>query len=264
MPFELPAGTAVTLTSATPRTETHGDNRVIAISLGLTLKGPNTILDRLSPTLRDTLYKAAEAQDVLPGVEETTPLLRTRGIEQLTLGGSLDGWVLTVAHGIGDDTAIVLGGCKVDKFRLAPHEGGSVDLLFRIGSSDVDAEELGLLCSKLGQEISIALAAPKKPDVVIDGTTAAFEADHPDASSPEDLFAASLASDRHAGDPDTPDDSGDGLGDDDVGDSEGGDPDIGAEVAAFEEGLQRAALEAGLRPKVQRRVRLVAGGASVE
>lgn len=120
MPFELTTPTAAILSTVTPRTEVHGDDRVFAISLGIKLVGANTLLDKLSPTLRDTLYKAVEVQDVLPGVEESTPLLRTRGIEQVTLAGSLEGWTLTVDHGIDEDAPITLGGCRVDKFRVVP------------------------------------------------------------------------------------------------------------------------------------------------
>lgn len=185
MPFELTEPTDATLCSVTPRTETHGDDRVFAISLGIKIVGPNTMLDRLSPSLRETLYMAVEGQDQLPGVERTTPLLRTKGIEQVTLAGTMEGATLHVDHGIDSSDPITLGGCKVDKFRVSPKEGGTVELMFRVGSNDIDATEAGLLCSHLSQQISITLSAPKPLADAIDGTTAAFEADHPDAT---DLF----------------------------------------------------------------------------
>ena len=188
MPFELTTPTAAILSTVTPRTEVHGDDRVFAISLGIKLVGANTLLDKLSPTLRDTLYKAVEDQDVLPGVEVSTPLLRTRGIEQVTLAGSLEGWTLTVDHGIDEDAPIALGGCRVDKFRVVPSEGGTVELKFRIGSNDIDSTEAGLLCSHLSQEINITLKAPKKAADTIDGSVDAFKRDHPDAVDPTDLF----------------------------------------------------------------------------
>ena len=51
----------------------------------------------------------------------------------------------------------MLGGCKVNKFRIEPKEGGTVDLMLRIGSNDIDAAEAGLLCSHLSQMINITL-----------------------------------------------------------------------------------------------------------
>jgi len=82
-------------------------------------------------------------------------------------------------------------------------EGGSVVLLFRVGTSDISEHEAGVLFGKLGQEVMLTLRAPVKADgPVIDGTTghpglADSQAAHGDDAT--DLFAAG-ASDRHAGD----------------------------------------------------------------
>lgn len=188
--FEL-TDTPAILTSVTPRTETHGDDKVFAISLGLKITGPNTLLDKLTPALRHMIYTAnPDATPELPGVEESTPLLRCPGVELMTLKAALEGWTLAVDHGIDEADPITLGGCKVDKFKVAPSQGGTVDLMFRIGSNDIDATEAGLLCSHLSQEIKITLTAPKPKAEAIDGTGADFAADHPDLPSAEDLFAA--------------------------------------------------------------------------
>lgn len=185
--FVIPTSTAAKLNSLTPRIERHGEDCVPAVTLGLTLTGPNTLLDLLQPGLRDVLYKAVEGQEVLPGVEHATPLLRTRALERIKLKmPEMLGWQLVIEHGIGDDSAIDLHDCKVDKFSCEPFEGGSVELSFRVSTSDVDETYMGHLAMKLGQEVQIQLHAPEaKPDA-IDGTQAAFDADHPDAG---DLFA---------------------------------------------------------------------------
>lgn len=185
--FQLLAATAAKLTSFTPRIEKHGDDSVPAVSLGLTITGPNTLLDALQPGLRDALYKAPEGQETLPGVEGSTPLLRTRALERIKLRtAEMIGWRLIVEHGIGDDSAVDLHDCKVDKFLLEPFEGGSVQLSFRVGTSDIDENYLGCLGMKLGQEVQIQLHAPQPKPAAIDGTVEAFKADHPDAA---DLFA---------------------------------------------------------------------------
>lgn len=198
MTFEILTPTDAKLRSVTPRTEKHGDDDVFAISLGLSITGPNTMLDALSPTLRHALYMAVPGQDPLPGVEPATPLLRCKVMQEVKLGPSaFEGWTLAVDHGIDESEPITLGGCKVDKFVVLPSEGGTVELRFRIGSSDIDATEAGLLCSHLGQVVSFTLKAPeaRKPETVIDGTGAEFKKDHPDAG---DLFAA--AHGGHEGD----------------------------------------------------------------
>lgn len=251
MAFEL-TDAAAKLSSVTPRTERHGDDEVFAISLGFKLTTANTILDRLNPTLRDALYKAVEGQEVLPGVDATTPLLRTRAIDSLSLGACFEGWTLTIPHGIDEDQPIKIGNARVDKFKVTPHEGGSVDLTFRVGSNDIDATEAGLLCAKLGQEVDISLTAPviATGAPVIDGSTEAFKADHPEA----DLFADGAA-DQHAGDFGQADEDSAGPGtgsSDDATDSEGGETDAGGDAAEFEAGMQKALETAGVAPRGRR------------
>lgn len=253
MTFEILTPTDAKLTSVTPRTEKHGDDDVFAISLGLSITGPNTMLDALSPSLRQALYMAVPGQDQLPGVEPATPLLRCKVMQEVKLGPSaFEGWTLAVDHGIDEGDPITLGGCKVDKFVVLPSEGGTVELRFRIGSSDIDATEAGLLCSHLGQVVSFTLKAPeaRKPDAVIDGTGAEFKKDHPDAG---DLFAAEHGGAGEGGDGAAEGaegaGEGDGLGtfDDDM--ARGSDDTGAAEQAELEAGMRESIAAAGVKPK---------------
>jgi hypothetical protein len=177
MLFTLDTATDAKLTSVTPRSEHHGNDLVSAITLGLTITGPNTILDLLSPTLRHALYTRADddSQEPLDGIEPPTPKLRTKHLGPLTLSiPAIEGGTLFVEWGIGDD--MELGTCKVDKWRAECMEGGSVALSFRVSTSDLSEEEAGHLFGKLGQVIAIRFTppAPKTEPVqtgqVIDGT----------------------------------------------------------------------------------------------
>lgn len=180
MTFEILTPTDATLTSVTPRVEKHGDEEVFAITLGLRVTAANTMLDDLAPGLRDALYKSVEDQELLPGVEATTPVLRCKVVETVALKSCFEGWTIAIDHGIDESDPITIGGAKCDKIRVTPSEGGSVDIAFRVGSNDIDATEAGLLCSHLGHEISFTLRAPeiKKADAVIDGTVG-----HPGAAA---------------------------------------------------------------------------------
>lgn len=195
--FALTTSTTAKLTSLTPRIEKHGDDNVPAVSLGLTITGPNTLLDLFSHSLRTTLYKAADdAGDNLPGIDAPTPLLRTRGFERIKLkAGDMEGYRLQIEHGIAADSAIDLHGCKVDKWTLEPFEGGSVELSFRVGTSDVDETYAGRLAMKLGQEVQITLTPPEPKEEAIDGSVEAFQRDHPgdDDQDAADLFAENEA-----------------------------------------------------------------------
>lgn len=276
MPFEIPTPTAAKLNTVTPRKEMHGDEPVSAVSLGLSITGPNTLLDHLDGgKLRNALYMAVPDQEQLPGVEPATPLLRARGIEVVSLNGSLEGWTVGFEHGIDEGSAIVLGSSKVDKFRVKPMEGGSVELLFRVGTSDISEEEAGALFGKLGQEVMISLKAPVKAEgEAIDGTVG-----HPGAAAAGDPDAGDLFADQHAGDFGRDDDSagpGAGSSDDVGGEPERGEnwpfpqgeagPVDGAadsasndEAAALEAGMAQAMAAAGLQPKAARRGRRIGG-----
>lgn len=187
--FQITEFVEAHVASVTNRTETHGDEKVPAVSIGLELTCANTILDQIDPAIRRALFKAVEGQEELPGVEQSTPVLGCHSFDTVKLITSLEGWTLQVDNGIDDTRPMAFGGCKVDKFSVEPKQGGSIVLRFRCGSSDVDAERLGNLGMHNGQSIWITLTAPEKKPDAIDGTAAAFEADHPGASA-EDLFAA--------------------------------------------------------------------------
>jgi hypothetical protein len=136
--FQLLDPITATLKSVTPRTECHGEDTVVAISMRMTIEGPNTLLDALSPKLRHALYMAAPDQEQLPGLE-ATPLLRFDAFEHHALKACFEGWTLKVDHGIEEDDPITLGGAKVDAFRIDAKQGGTVALSFRVGSNDVSA-----------------------------------------------------------------------------------------------------------------------------
>ena len=266
MAFQITTPTPATLRTVTPRTELHGDEKVSAISLGLSIKAANTLLDALDGgKLRNALYMAVPGQDQLPGVEPSTPLLRARGIEEVKCAGTLEGWTVAFQHGIGED--IELGASKVDKFRVKPMEGGSIELLFRVGTSDISEDEAGALFGKLGQEVMITVTAPVVASgaPIIDGSTEAFKADHPEA----DLFDG--ASDQHAGDTDQADDDSAGPGAGSSDDAPFGEPqtgenwpfpqgdnadtasaDAGGDAAAFEAGAAAAIAKAGVAPRGRR------------
>ena len=207
--FQITEFTEAHLASVTNRVEKHGDDDKPSVSLGIHIEAANTLLDVIDPKIRHALYMAVEGQEELPGVEPSTPVLRCNSFESHKLTTSHEGWTLAVDDGIDHTSPMTFGGCKVDKFTVDAKQGGSIVLRLRVGTSDVDAEKLGNLAMHIGQSIWVTITAPEKKPEPIDGTTAAFKADHPDAGT---LFAQ-----EHGGEP-----SGDGepTGDEGSGDSE--------------------------------------------
>ena len=138
----------------------------------------------------------------------------------------------------------------MDKFIVEPMQGGSIEMRFRVGSSDIDTTEAGQICGFLGQEITITLRAPEKAPDTIDGSVEAFQKDHPDAGdaqgdllTPEKALQASLDDDAPMGDPDEHD------GDNGDDDSEGGTADAEREQAEWEAGMAASLNAAGVKPK---------------
>jgi hypothetical protein len=159
--FEITNQTRALLVSVTNRSEKHGDEEVPAVSLGLKITGPNTLLDLLSKDLRPALYHVPRNKTV-DGVDELAPTLRTKCLEHVALSlGPFEGWTLNVDHGIDEEDPVTFGSCKVDKLRVVPVEGGSVELSMRVGTSDISAESLGIIGMKISQQISVTLLAPK-------------------------------------------------------------------------------------------------------
>lgn len=240
--FEITEFTEVHLASVTNRIEKHGDEDVPAVSLSVSFTTENTLLDLIDPGLRHALFKAKpDAEPELPEMEQTTPVLRCNSIEKLTLTTMHEGWRLAMDQGIDETAPLEFGGCKVDKVTVDAHQGGSVTIKMRVGTSDVDAERLGKLAVNNGQSIWIKLLKPAKAADVIDGTVG-----HPGAAAAGD-DATDLFAQQHGG----PDD-GPQLDDDD---DEGASPDDDA--AAFEAGAVAALAGAGVKPARGKRAKVL-------
>lgn len=159
MPFELLTRTEATLTTFTGRVETHGKSKLPAVSIRLRFSGPNTLLDLLSPTARKTFYMAEPGQEDLPGVEPTTPLLRSKDIKHWSPETSHEGWTVDRTGNEEDD--IELGGSKIDGFTCDLFENPArVEIECRIGTHHLSPDQAGFLWSKQQQKVFVMLAAP--------------------------------------------------------------------------------------------------------
>jgi len=152
--------TEARLTTLTPRSEKHGDDDVPAVSLGLEITTGNAILDLIDKALRSTLYKHPQSA-TLPGVDDPMTVLACNSVDRVLLPTKHEGWSLEVDDGIDDTTPMVFGGCKVDKVSVEPHQGGSITLRLRVGTSDLDAARSGMLGMHVGKPLWVKLIAPK-------------------------------------------------------------------------------------------------------
>jgi hypothetical protein len=200
--FQILTMTEAKLSSLTPRSEKHGDDDKPAVSLAIEIEAANTLLDTIDPTLRQALFKAVDDQPVLPGVESSTPVLRSNSIDRVLLPNKHEGWTLAVDDGIDDTDPMSFGSCKVDKFSVEPKQGGSISLRLRVGTSDIDAARMGMLGMHVGQPIWITLTAPVRQPEAIDASSSAK--DLPPTAG--DLFSAEHGAGEGGGDDDGPGD----------------------------------------------------------
>jgi len=187
--FKLEEFTEARVTGVTNRTEKHGDEDVPAVTIAVEIEAANTLLDCIDPSIRQALYKAVDDQPTLEGVETSTPVLRCNAFDVITLTTAHEGWRLYVDDGIDETTPMEFKRVKVDKLRVDAKQGGTIVLKLRLGTSDVDADKLGKLGMHNGQSIWLKLLPPLPVEPAIDGSTGAFEADHPGGETAGDLFA---------------------------------------------------------------------------
>ena len=284
------------LTTFVGRTQKSGPEDVPTVTFRLKMASvSNMLLDLFSKTIRHTVYRAVEGQEQLPGMEDTTPILQSKDLTDWAPDTCLEGWRVIVARGIGDDSALQMGSCKVDDFRFSFLDGGHMDVDFRISTADVDEAGAGMLWGRQKRKVFVMITEPEAPSAkpAIDGSVEAFKKDHPefaDGADAGDLFAEQhggeggagdgAASDQHAGDFGQADDDSAGPGagssddapfgepqrgeawpfpqDDGAADSEGGETDQAGDAAEFEAGAKAALEKAGVAPR-GRRGRKVAG-----
>jgi hypothetical protein len=166
MPFQLIEPTRATIASVTLRREMHGEDLVPAVSIGLAIPGGPQMLDILGKGLRGAFFdgKGAETpkgQTVEMQLADNSRLRFGNLVETIALKGELVGWKLSIDYGVAGD--IVLGNCKVDKFRIELHEG-AIELRARVGTCDVDDTRMGHLAMLIDREVSITLTSPKVKD----------------------------------------------------------------------------------------------------
>ena len=182
MLFYLKHDTECELTTFVGRTQKSGKDDVPAVSFRLKLASVrNELLDLFSPTMRLTVYAPVEGQEQLPGVEVTTPILRSKDLKHWAPETCLEGWTVVVARGITEDSALQMGSCKIDDFRFDFFEGGHMDVDFRVSTADVDEEGAGMLWGRQKRKVFATITAPEAPAPkaeAIDGTVG-----HPGAAA---------------------------------------------------------------------------------
>lgn len=189
--FQLVTPTIVRLKHINLRQETHGKQKVSAVDLDFVLEGRNDNLALLHPDLMEAHYHdpdADQGQETVDGVPRVLQKLRFPKLGALPWTDETTGCDMTVVYGLGDDISnIEFTDGKTTVKRVELKEDGISHIFFRYSTSHIEDGALDKLRRKVEQVVEVTLVQQEKlRQDAIDGSKAAFERDHPEAS---DIFS---------------------------------------------------------------------------
>jgi hypothetical protein len=150
------------LASLNTRAEKHGADRTPAADLRLSMNCASAMLEHFGEGLRAFMFhKKGVGGDLVDKIAEA-PDLRFPRFEY-SYAGEMVGADVTIHFGTGGPSDITLGDCKVNKFTIAPQEGGTVIVGFRV-QAHPDADQVGKLYSLIQREVEVTLQGPEFKD----------------------------------------------------------------------------------------------------
>ncbi|MCY1218253.1 hypothetical protein D9M72_301950 [compost metagenome] len=150
------------------RTNKHGNERVPAATLQLVYRSSNDVLSEFSPDLKASLYRRPHATEGDMADQADTrlddpgylPSLKYPNMKnKVSLADKIVGATVTVHHGIGGKSDLVLDECTVDKFSFDPQEGGTVVVSLNVACIP-SAGQAGELHTKQDQDVVITITPP--------------------------------------------------------------------------------------------------------
>ena len=163
MPFELDRKTCK-LANFNPRAKLHGEDREPAADLKIELRVMNDVLAEFHPSLCSALYKAADANSDLADQGMDEPSLSSLRFPKMS-GWKWDveivGCTLTIHYGTGGKSDIVLPDATADNFSFMLHDGGMIDIAFRVRCHP-DEKQAGKIYTLQQREIEVTLEAPSE------------------------------------------------------------------------------------------------------
>jgi hypothetical protein len=143
------------------RTEKHGEEDVLAVDLDMMMSCSNEALAMLHPTLRWSLYEKPDVGNSdLADQALADQLIRLRYPKLAALRWDNDMMNCTVTFHYGvQKKDIVLTDAKVNKFKITAHDGGTVELAWRVQANPTH-EQIGRLSERLSTGVvSVSIEA---------------------------------------------------------------------------------------------------------
>lgn len=155
--LELTKCTA-TLENLNLRTEKAGEDKIPAADLKISTGQAADVLAHFSPTLKSFLFNPEATLDLAGGMSLRDPHLQY----PLARDEEMTGAVVTIGYGPGKP--MTFEDCKVNAFRITPHEGGSVVLAFRVQCRP-SPEQVAKLYTLIEQGVEITVTPCELPEM---------------------------------------------------------------------------------------------------
>lgn len=166
------ARTTVKLAHVNIRPEMRGPDEVRALDLKIESTHPQSVLDEIAPDLLDSFFFDGDRRfpdsvgddELNVDADADAPHLRDLRIAwPVAMEFDGVGYTLRIQRGIG--APIEFGGVKINRLRVEPLEGGSVNLTMRVQISPVEDVQIGMVSGMLRRQIEIELIPPSAADL---------------------------------------------------------------------------------------------------
>jgi hypothetical protein len=160
---------AATVTSVTNIAEKHGNARVPAVSIGLSITGASTLLNHFDDALRGFFFRREQPK---PGALalETDELteLRFPLLKNPSWNKEYAGYQLRFLIGATGKEDVLLNEVDLKHIGINPLEGGSVQISFKAHAQPFSESDHGKIARMLMQECSITLTPPDVDPTLFD------------------------------------------------------------------------------------------------
>lgn len=161
---------AATVTSVTNIAEKHGNARVPAVSIGLSVTGASTLLNHFDEGLRGLFFRKEQPRPgALPLETDELTELRFPLLKNPSWNKEYAGYQLRFCIGATGKEDVLLNDVDLKSIGISPLEGGSVTISFKAHAQPGSEQDHGKIARMLMQECSITLTPPDVDPSLFDG-----------------------------------------------------------------------------------------------
>jgi len=151
----------VVISDVNPRAEKHGPEHELACDIHLQMVGSNDLLTLLSGYLKSALYcvSATADQPELEMEPGHLPNLKFPEMSSFNWDYKGEGYTATLHLGLDESSDMTLYDCGLNKIKVTPKEGGSVQIDFKIAFYPAQGQ-IERLCLRIQDAVNITLTPP--------------------------------------------------------------------------------------------------------